>query len=142
MYVALGLARSVLMQPLNRAKVSVQRSTCKVFELMPTVAGLKEHVQTLRENADDSIKDLLKETGSMPLESLEPPRRRRPPARLTGPVAHFTPGTTEDWLRPEYLSFLDATSMELSERFEGECIKESQKFAKLLFTPRRQSSAP
>ena len=47
------------------------------------------------------------------------PRKRRPPARYTGPAAAHTASTAAEFYKPQFYELLDAAVSELDERFSG-----------------------
>ena len=80
--VALGLSRSVL-EPLKKATVKAQRTTCTVSQLTEMVDATINFLQELRDNADDQIEALMKKASALSPEAAEAPRAKKPPKRFT-----------------------------------------------------------
>ena len=137
-YVALGLSRSVL-EPLQKATVKAQRTTCTVTELVEMVDATISVFQTLRDNADERIETLLKKASSVSLEAPETPRMKKPPKRFTGPASAYQAQSPEEWLRTEYLAFLDTASAGLRERFKGDGIAKYKVLESLVLQETPQS---
>ncbi|KAJ4947458.1 hypothetical protein JOQ06_009493, partial [Pogonophryne albipinna] len=59
--------------------------------------------------------DMISEMG---IETIQMPHIRRPPKRYTGNAAAFTPASTEEHDRIEFLKVLDAVDVQLTKRFD------------------------
>ena len=130
--VSLQMARTIL-APLDRLNRRLQSETCTVTDLLQSVKLTKETVASLRETADETIGGFLKKVDTVAeLEPVSLPRRRRPPARLTGDAAAHHPTSVTEYLRHQFFTMLDRTSAQLDERFGQPGVKEHEKMEGLL----------
>ena len=131
--VSLKMARTIL-APLDRLNRRLQSATCTVSDLLQCVKLTQEVVASLRETADQTIEEFLKTVGASEadLEPVSLPRRRRPPARLTGDAAAHHPGSVNEYLRREYFTILDRTSAQLDDRFDQPGVRDHEKIEGLL----------
>ncbi|XP_043240313.1 uncharacterized protein LOC122390924 [Amphibalanus amphitrite] len=131
--VSLQMARTIL-APLDRLNRRLQSATCTVSDMLQCVKLTKEAVASLRETADEKIEEFLKmvETSGAALEPVALPRRRKPPARLTGDAAAQHPGSVGEYLRREYFAILDYTAVQLDERFDQPGLRDHEKMESML----------
>ena len=131
--VSIQMARTIL-APLDRLNRRLQSATCTVSDLLQCVKMTKEAISNLRKAADEKIKGFLKmvETSGAALEPVALPRRRKPPARLTGDAAAHHPESVEEYLRMEYFAILDRTAVQLDERFDQPGVRDHEKIEGML----------
>ena len=106
---------------LEELNVSLQARNATISGMLQAVNNVHGYLTQLR--SDEQFREILTsanvQIAELDLEPLILPRRRRPPARFTGPAEAYVATTVEEYYRQAFFSFIDAAKTQLSERFDA-----------------------
>ena len=114
---SLTVARNVI-EPLESLNRSVQSERMTVAGMIEATRTVKTHLQNIREEIkfDEVFAAVESTVKELELEALSLPRRRRPPARYTGPAEEYQPNNTREYFRVEYVKMIDVALQQLDLR--------------------------
>jgi len=106
-----------LLEQLNRC---LQAKTATISGMVDAVRVVKSQLESMRTTQafDTLFNASLEAAKRLDLDELEVPRKRRPPARYTGPAEAHGPPTAKERYRVLYYQLIDTTVMQLGERFD------------------------
>lgn len=117
---ALEIALLVLL-PLENLNQCLQARDATLTGMMQSVSKVTLHLQSMR--SDEMFQQVLAKSKSFvekhDLQPIALPRKRCPPARLTGPAKCHQPSTVDEHFRLLYFSILDNTIQQLGNRFNN-----------------------
>ncbi|KAF0301867.1 Zinc finger MYM-type protein 1 [Amphibalanus amphitrite] len=134
-YTALVLARNIL-TPLNRLSKELQSTSCTVTKSLELVRVTQEHLQAQRDDANTLTRSAIEQAKLIfRVEEVAMPRKKRPPARKTGPAEPHHPSSPEEYIRVEYIKALDAANSQLCSRFQKQDNQHVAQLESLLLSP-------
>jgi len=119
MMLLLNMALKVFsfLEQLNRC---LQAKTVTISGIVDAVRVVKSQPESMSTTqAFDTLFNASLETAKrLNLDDLDVPRKRRPPARYTGPAEAHNPPTAKDHYRVIFYQLIDTTVTQLAERFD------------------------
>lgn len=118
----LGLNMAVLvLRPLETLNRSLQSRNMTIAGMLAAVGIVIDELESLRseEAFDKLLSSVNKKIREIDLEELRLPRKRRPPARITGAAPPYQPTSILEHYLPQFFDMIDTAVIGLKERFSG-----------------------
>jgi len=120
-----------LLENLNR---SLQDPSTCVGGMLHAVNKVQEELSELRTEVRFNViyEEVLKSINEYDLMELKLPRRKQPPARLTGPAPAYHAENEVEYYRAMYYEYIDSVKTGLQQRFDSNDLKQYQQLEAVL----------